>query len=99
MQEKGEGGEIEGKVDWKGRPAIKGKHGGQHISLHVLGNKTLISIYHTHACNISCARPCAWIAKWVRSMFYKLVDQVQLIEPKLQYGCGYWLGSTKIAYL
>ncbi|XP_068666650.1 protein NRT1/ PTR FAMILY 4.5-like [Aristolochia californica] len=27
---------VEGKVDWKGRPAIKGKHGGQFVSLLVL---------------------------------------------------------------
>lgn len=28
---------IEGKVDWKGRPATKDKHGGSRTSLLILG--------------------------------------------------------------
>lgn len=35
MQEKGE--LVEGKVDWKGRTAIKNKHGGQRFSSLILG--------------------------------------------------------------
>ncbi|XP_077229354.1 protein NRT1/ PTR FAMILY 4.5-like [Tasmannia lanceolata] len=28
---------VEGKVDWKGRAAVKGKHGGRRVSLFILG--------------------------------------------------------------
>ncbi|KAF5810817.1 hypothetical protein HanRHA438_Chr04g0183811 [Helianthus annuus] len=28
---------INGKVDWKGRPATKNKHGGMHAAMFVLG--------------------------------------------------------------
>ncbi|KAJ0927511.1 hypothetical protein HanRHA438_Chr04g0183721 [Helianthus annuus] len=28
---------IIGKVDWKGRPATKNKHGGMHAAMFVLG--------------------------------------------------------------
>lgn len=31
--------EIEGKVDWKGKPASKEKHGGMKTALFVLGKK------------------------------------------------------------
>lgn len=31
--------EIEGKVDWKGKPASKEKHGGMKTALFVLGKR------------------------------------------------------------
>lgn len=35
---------IEGKVDWKGRPAQKDKHGGSRTSLLILGSLTFESM-------------------------------------------------------
>lgn len=33
-----EKGEVVGKVDWKGRRAVRNKHGGMKASMLVLGN-------------------------------------------------------------